>query len=118
MGNLIAIALHCGRGNEVLCGDEQHVVVYEQGGVSSLFGIILHTLPQAADGTFALTGPGRSLESAIASRIKGDPHYSVPSCISIENTHNRAGGAVLPQVRSVGALRSLCASLLKITRPL
>lgn len=26
-------ALHCGRGDEVICGDEQHLVVYEQGGV-------------------------------------------------------------------------------------
>lgn len=81
---------------------------------------MLHTLPQAEDGagaatqlaraalpstfspppfvagTFPLTGR-RSLESAIAARPAGDPHYSRPACVSLENTHNRMGGAVLPQ---------------------
>ena len=98
MSNLLAIAAHCGRGEEVLAGDEQHIVVYEQGGASALFGIVYHTLPQWPDGTFALTGRHPSLEYAIESRHGGkDIHYSRPSLVCIENTHNRCGGAVLPQ---------------------
>lgn len=53
MSNLVGIALHCGRGDECIVGDEQHVVVYEQGGVSQFFGIVLRTLPQNADGKIA-----------------------------------------------------------------
>ena len=98
MSNLIAIAAHCGRGEEVIVGDEQHIVVYEQGGASALFGIVYHTLPQASDGTFALRGPRPSLQFAIESRHGGiDPHYSRPALVAIENTHNRCGGAPLPQ---------------------
>jgi len=66
-------------------------------GASQLFGVVYHSLPQAADGTFPLTGP-KSLSYAIASRHGGtDPHYSRPALLSLENTHNRCGGAVLPQ---------------------
>ena len=98
MSNLLALATHCDRGDEVLAGDEQHIVVYEQGGASALFGAVFHTIPQAADGTFPLSGPRPSLEYAIESRHGGkDIHYARPAVVSIENTHNRMGGAPLPQ---------------------
>jgi len=106
MSNLLAIASQCERGEEVIAGDESHVVCYEQGG-ASLFGVVYQTLPNEDDGTFALRcaapsgGPlraVRSLEYAIAKRHGGsDPHYSRPALVAIEQTHNRCGGAVLPQ---------------------
>jgi threonine aldolase len=101
MGNLIAIAAQTSRGEEVICGDEQHIFRYEQSGISQLFGIGFHTIPQNEDGTFNLTktpANKRSLEYALESRGGGrDPHYTKPTLIAIENTHNRCGGAVLPQ---------------------
>ena len=36
MGNLIAIALQCGRGCEVLCTRESHIVCHEIGALSSI----------------------------------------------------------------------------------
>lgn len=85
------------RGSELLVGDEQHLFVYEQSGVSQLFGVAFHTLPNKADGTFDIEGRKHSLLAAIESRHGGaDPHYSKPAVVAIENTHNRCGGAVLP----------------------
>lgn len=111
--------MHAGRGDEVICGDEQHLFRYEQAGISQLFGIGFHTLPQSDDGTFPLTygsssaavagssssaqwrapaGSKRSLAYALESRHGGaDAHYPRPAVLAIENTHNRCGGAVLPQ---------------------
>ena len=111
MSNLIAIAAQCGRGDEVLLGDEQHLFRYEQGNVSQFCGVALHTLPQAPDGTFALAAGGvragagaragaasGSLAYALASRGGGgDAHFPRPAVLALENTHNRCGGAVLPQ---------------------
>ncbi len=34
MGNLISVAVHCARGEEVLLGSESHIYNYEQGGCS------------------------------------------------------------------------------------
>lgn len=101
MGNLIALAAQAQRGEEVVCGDEQHIFRYEQSGISQLFGIGFHTIPQNDDGTFALLPSAtnkRSLQYALDSRGGGaDAHYTKPSVVAIENTHNRCGGAVLPQ---------------------
>jgi len=121
--SLLAAAAHASRGEEVICGDEQHLFRYEQAGISQLFGIGFHTVPQNEDGTFPLTyssadaapshgagGSGvshsqwgaklgkRSLQYAIESRQGGkDSHYPRPAVLALENTHNRCGGTVLPQ---------------------
>lgn len=108
MSNLLAIAAQCGRGDEVIVGDENHIVCYEQGGASSLFGITYNSLPTEDDGTFRLRESApeggsklrgiRSLEYAIGKRHGGsDPHYGRPRLVAIENTQNRCGGLILPQ---------------------
>ncbi len=38
MGNLISVATHCQRGEEVILGSESHIYHYEQGGVSGECG--------------------------------------------------------------------------------
>lgn len=110
MGNLICIAAQAQRGDEVILGDQQHLFVYEQAGISGLFGIGFHTLTNNDDGTFALRpspavpatmtplGATRTLEGAFAARDGGrDPHFARPAVLALENTHNRCGGSVLPQ---------------------
>ncbi len=44
MGNLIAILSHCGRGDEVLLGDECHVLWYKSGGAAALGGLPFNKL--------------------------------------------------------------------------
>jgi len=99
MGNLICLLAHCGRGDEVILGDQSHTYVYEQGGSSALGGIHPRPLPNQPDGTIDL--------DAMEGAIRGlNIHFPPTRLICLENTHNRCGGAVLTvdYMRSVGKL--------------
>ena len=88
MGNLVSLLTHCGRGDEIILGDQAHIFVYEAGGVSALGGVQVHTIPNTARGMLNLA----DVEDA----IRGDnPHFPRTRAICLENTHNRCGGAVL-----------------------
>ncbi|MER3459375.1 MAG: threonine aldolase, partial [Chloroflexota bacterium] len=39
MGNLAAILTHCGRGDEVILGDQAHTFTSEAGGIAALGGV-------------------------------------------------------------------------------
>jgi threonine aldolase len=99
MGNLIAVLSHCGRGDELILGDQSHIFHYEQGGSAAVGGVHPRPLPNRSDGTIDLF----QIEEAIR---YDNEHYPVTRLIALENTHNRCGGAVLtPQyVDAVGAL--------------
>ncbi len=99
MGNLVSVLSHCGRGDELILGDQSHIFHYEQGGSAAVGGVHPRPLPNHADGTIDLN----QIEDAIRS---DNEHYPVTRLIALENTHNRCGGAVLtPEyVDSVGAL--------------
>jgi threonine aldolase len=85
MGNLVALLTHCGRGDEVILGDRSHTFLFEQGGMSSLGGIIPHTVPNQPDGTMRL----EDIEGA----IRGDDvHFPRTRLICLENTHNVCNG--------------------------
>jgi threonine aldolase len=88
MGNLIAFLTHCQRGEEAIMGDQAHTFYYEVGGVSALGGIMVHTVPNQADGTIRIS----DLKNAI--RME-DVHFPTTRLIALENTHNRCGGVVL-----------------------
>jgi threonine aldolase len=99
MGNLICALTHCGRGDELILGDNAHMFYYEQGGVAALGGIHPRTVPNRPDGTLDL--------AALETAIRGDDeHFPISRLIALENTHNRCGGRVLPveYMDAVGAL--------------
>ncbi len=88
MGNLVCLLTHCGRGEEVILGDQSHTFVYEAGGMSALGGIHPHTVANQPDGTMRL----EDIEAA----IRGDDvHFPRTRLICLENTHNRCGGSAL-----------------------
>ncbi|TKJ38297.1 MAG: low-specificity L-threonine aldolase [Planctomycetes bacterium B3_Pla] len=88
MGNLVCVLSHCGRGDEVILGDQSHTFVYEAGGISALGGVHPHTIVNQPDGTMRLKD--------IAAAIRADNvHFPRTRLICLENTHNRCGGAVL-----------------------
>src|SRR5918998_5469039 len=64
MGNLVALLAHCGRGDEVIVGDESHIFRYEQGGASALGGIIYHTLPTEPTGELPVASIARAVRNA------------------------------------------------------
>jgi threonine aldolase len=89
MANQIALKLH-GRPGDVLVAEEHaHVLVYEYGGVAAHAGLV----------TRGLAGTGGRLSSeqiraaATPSTKAADQRVSV---VSLENTHNNAGGRVWP----------------------
>lgn len=91
MGNIVCLLTHCGRGDEVILGDQSHTFLYEAGGMSALGGIHPHTVPNQPDGTIRL----EDMEAA----IRGDDvHFPRTRLICLENTHNRCyGSALTPQ---------------------
>ena len=89
MGNLASLLSHCGRGDEMLLGDQAHIFLAEQGGSAGLGGVHPRPLPTAPDGTLDL--------QKVASSIRADDeHYPRTRLLAIENTHNRSGGRCLP----------------------
>jgi threonine aldolase len=88
MGNLAAVLAHCGRGDEMLLGDQSHTFINEAGGAAALGGVHPRTLPNAPDGTL-------DLEQLSAAIRDDDVHYPITRLILLENSHNRCGGAVL-----------------------
>ena len=102
MGNLAAIIAHCDRGSEIILGDRAHTFLFEVGGIAALGGIQTHILPNQSDGTLELI----DIREAIRSN---DIHEPPTQLITLENTHNRCGGAVLtPEyTREVGQIAKM-----------
>ncbi len=99
MGNLVSLLTHCGRGDEVIVGDQAHVFYYEQGGMAALGGIQPRLIRNQPDGTLDL--------NEVEAAIRGDNiHFPRTRLIEVENTHNRCGGSALtPQyMHELGAL--------------
>jgi threonine aldolase len=99
MANLVSVLAHCGRGDEIILGDESHVFINEAGGTSAFGGVFPHLVPNNRDGSLPL----ESIEGAVR---PDDVHYPVSRLILIENTHNRCGGTPMTAeyTREVGAL--------------
>jgi threonine aldolase len=93
MGNLASLLAHCGRGRDVILGDESHIYHYENGGASALGGLVFRPVRTGADGTLPLD----ALRAAIHQPAHHYHyyHYTRPGVICLENTHNRCGGRIL-----------------------
>jgi threonine aldolase len=88
MGNLLALLVHCQRGDEVIVGDKSHIYMNEAGGMAALGGIHPRPIRNQADGTLALD----DIRAAIQSE---DVHHTITRLICIENTQNVCGGIPL-----------------------
>lgn len=88
MGNQIAIRLHTSHGQEVICEASSHIVDWEMAMVSAFSGC----MPRTIKGERGIL-TWAQIEAAIAPPI----YYRAPTgLISLENTHNMAGGTVTP----------------------
>ncbi|KAK9732957.1 hypothetical protein RND81_04G034100 [Saponaria officinalis] len=91
MGNLISVLVHCNvRGSEVILGDNSHIHIYENGGISTLGGVHPRTVKNNEDGTIDLG----SIEAAIRDP-KGELCYPTTRLICLENSHGNSGGRCL-----------------------
>lgn len=88
MANQIALQLNVPAGSELLCDGDAHIVTYEIGAAAAIGGISTRTWPAA--------GGGIDVDQ-VASMIRTDGYHAVVTkAIAVEQTHNRAGGAVIP----------------------
>ena len=99
MGNLLALLVHCQRGDEVILGDKSHIYLNEAGGMSALGGIQPFAIPNQNDGTLAL-------DDILASIRTEDVHHPITRLICLENTQNICGGVPLTAeyTRQVGEI--------------
>ncbi|ASW56060.1 low specificity L-threonine aldolase [Plantactinospora sp. KBS50] len=88
MANQIALQLLVPRGEELLCDADAHVVTYEIGAAAAIGGISTRTWPAAG---------GQLDPDVVAGMVRPDGYFAVPTrAIAVEQTHNRAGGGVIP----------------------
>jgi threonine aldolase len=88
MGNLIAILIHCQRGDEAIMGNKGHTFLHEVGGMSALGGVFANVIANQNDGTLCLPD--------IANAIRDpDVHHPVTRLVILENTQNQCGGIPL-----------------------
>lgn len=88
MSNLVALLTHLQPGNEFIIDYRSHIYQYEVGGCAALVGAIPHT---ARGDRGHLTV--RNIEAAIREK---NIHYPETKLVCLENTHNLAGGTVMP----------------------
>ena len=99
MANLIGMALHCQRGDEVILERRTHSFVYEVGGGAALFGIPFHVV----DSPDGIPQP-EQIQKAIRPK---NIHMPASRLLVVENTVNVAGGRVVSLER-LTSLRALC----------
>lgn len=99
MGNLIALLVHCQRGDEVIVGNQSHIYLNEAGGMAALGGIQACAVQNQSDGILGL-------DDILASIRTEDVHHPITRLICLENTQNICGGVPLtPEyTRQVGEL--------------
>jgi len=85
--NQIAMGLHCRLGDEVLADAGSHIIHYESGALSGLWGV----QPAPLAGERGLFSP-EQVKAAVRTDFIG-PRSRL---VSLENTHNRGGGKVWP----------------------
>lgn len=88
MGNQIAIRLHTHHGQEVICEARSHVVEWEMAMISAFSGCMPRTI---VGDRGVLTW--KQIQAAIAPSLY---YRAQTGLITLENTHNMAGGTVTP----------------------
>jgi threonine aldolase len=88
MGNQIAIKVHTRPGQEVICEERAHIFNYEMAMLAHFSGCLARPVP-APDGVLTW----ERIERVIAPKIY---YRAQTGLVSLENTHNMAGGMVYP----------------------
>lgn len=88
MGNLISIKVWTRPGTEVICEQKAHINQYEMASMAAIAGAFPRPIP-AADGILSW----KQIEAQIRPKTY---YFSQTSLVSLENTHNMAGGTLYP----------------------
>lgn len=88
MGNLTCLIAHTRPGQEVVCEEKGHIYNYEMAAMSAVAGVLPRVI-SAEDGIMSWEQICRTIRPKIYSRAQ-------TALVSLENTHNMAGGTVYP----------------------
>ena len=89
MANQVALGVLVGPGDEVVCERGAHVVNYEGGATSALWGAQ----------SLVIDGERGIFDTAVLERVlrrSDDIHAPLQKAVAVENTHNRGGGSIWP----------------------
>ncbi len=88
MGNEICIKCFTTPGDEIIAGEDSHIVVYETGGPGLLSGVQIRPIA---------TSRGILDSDSVRAAIRPDAYYFPRTrLVCVENTHGRSGGSVYP----------------------
>jgi threonine aldolase len=97
MGNQICVRLNSRPGTEAVVEARSHIFNYEMGGAAALSGVTLRPV-EGEDGVLTWNKIGGAIRQNAA-------YYITPtSLVTLENSHNMAGGSVTP----LGVSREVC----------
>lgn len=88
MANQLAVKVHTNSGDEIICEADCHIFNYETAAPAVISNVLVRQLP-GTDGYYSVL----DLEKAIR---PSDYYYPKSTLMTLENTHNRAGGAIIP----------------------
>ena len=88
MGNLVAVLSHCQKGDKIILQADSHMYYYEGEGMSAVAGVI----PRLIAGNKGVPNP-QDIKKAFREE---NINYPKTKLICLENTHNIAGGTVIP----------------------
>jgi threonine aldolase len=89
MGNLVCIQAQTKPGQEVICESQGHVYSYEMASMSAIAGVLPRVV-EGEDGILAWDQINDSIRPA-------SYHRADTAMVSLENSHNMAGGTVYPK---------------------
>ncbi len=87
MTNQVAIAVHTRRGEEVVCAEGSHIYEWELGMMAAFSGVVPRFVPAPL---------GVPAPEDVRLAVRHSVHQSPTGLISLENTHNKAGGTIIP----------------------
>lgn len=97
MTNQVAIAVHTRRGEEVVCAEGSHIYEWELGMMAAFSGVVPRFVPAPL---------GVPAPEDVRLAVRHSIHQSPTGLISLENTHNKAGGTVIP-VETIREIRAV-----------
>jgi threonine aldolase len=88
MGNQIAIKLHTHHGQEIICQERSHIFEYEMAMMAHFSGVVPRTV-RGEDGILTWED--------VKAKLRGKSYHAASTgLVTLENTHNMAGGTITP----------------------
>ncbi len=87
MSNQVALAAHTERGHEVIATEGAHIYEYELAAMAVIGGLVPRLVPAPG---------GIPRVEDIRAAVHRSPHQAPTGLVALENTHNVAGGTVVP----------------------